>query len=440
MKLKRKAAFKWMPFSEKQLQILTWWMPDVSPVHDKDGIIADGSVRSGKTIIMSFSFILWAMSNFEFQTFGMAGKTIASFRRNVLFTLKLILLLRGYKIRDKRSENMIIISKDGIENYFYIFGGKDEASQDLVQGLTAAGFFFDEVALMPESFVNQAAARCSVENAKMWFNCNPSGPFHWFKVNWIDMLDDKNMFRIQFRLSDNPSLSARVIARYERMYSGVFYQRYILGMWVMAEGIIYSMFHPDMIIKELPKGVKINKKWIGVDYGQANATTYILIGLGSDNKFYILDEYYHSGKESSTQKSPKTYSKEFSKWLIKNGVDGVKVQYDKIFIDPSAKGFMLQLHEEGVTGLRQADNDVNRGIELIASIIESDLFRVLRHCKHVIGELGAYSWDAKAQEKGEDKPVKQHDHCLDAIRYVANGTRQIWQRLIVMEQNGRGTA
>ena len=155
-------TFHFSPFSRKQKQVLTWWCKD-SPVHDKDGIIADGAIRSGKTVSMSLSFAMWAMSTFNGQNFAMCGKTIGSFRRNVLFWLKLMLKSRGYSVIDRRADNLIIIRKGDTENYFYIFGGKDERSQDLIQGITLAGVFFDEVALMPESFVNQATGRCSVE-------------------------------------------------------------------------------------------------------------------------------------------------------------------------------------------------------------------------------------------------------------------------------------
>lgn len=178
-------TFHFSPFSQKQKQVLTWWC-EGSPVHDKDGIIADGAIRSGKTISMSLSFAMWAMSTFNGQNFAMCGKTIGSFRRNVLFWLKLMLRSRGYSITDHRADNLLTIRKKGKENYFYIFGGKDERSQDLIQGITLAGVFFDEVALMPESFVNQATGRCSVKGSKFWFNCNPDGPYHWFKLNWID--------------------------------------------------------------------------------------------------------------------------------------------------------------------------------------------------------------------------------------------------------------
>jgi len=421
--------FKFIPFTPKQKKILTWWMPG-SKVNDKFGIIADGAVRSGKTLIMSSSFMFWSMSTFNGETFGMAGKTIASFRRNVLVKLKIVLRSRGYHVNEKRSENLLIVTKGNVSNSYYIFGGKDEASQDLVQGLTAAGFFFDEAVLMPETFINQAVARCSVEGSKIWFDCNAGGPYHFFKTEWIDKCEEKNLVRLQFSLDDNPSLSEEVKDRYKKMFSGVFHARYIGGLWVVAEGIIYSMFNNDMVIKKVP--CKIIKKWITIDYGQSNATVFLLCGLGEDGKLYILDEYYHSGKESVIQKSPSTYAKEFRKWLFKNGVEGMPVNYDKIYIDPSAKGFMLQLHEEGVNDVRQANNEVNKGIELLSSIIENDLLRVLAHCKNTLTEFGSYSWDPKAQEKrGEDTPIKKYDHCLDALRYLVNGNRIMWQRAVL---------
>jgi PBSX family phage terminase large subunit len=442
------AQFKFQPFSIKQKKILTWWVPPKydkdgklvdkgSPFYDKDALICDGAVRSGKTIIMSFSFVNWAMSEYNGAKFGMAGKTIGSFRRNVLFTLKIILKLRGYLIREHRDENYIEIKKYNKEtdswtiNYFYIFGGKDERSQDLVQGFTSAGFFFDEVALMPESFVNQAVARCSVEGRKFWFNCNPEGPFHWFKLEWIDKLIEKNALRLHFELEDNPSLSAKMIESYKRMFSGIFYQRFILGLWVLAEGIIYSMFQKHMVIEKVAPTVSILKKWIGIDYGQSNATVFLLCGLGSDGKLYILSEYYHEGKKEYIQKSPSKYSKDYFKWKIANGVEGIPVRTEYVFIDPSAKGFMLQLHEDGERQVRQANNEVLRGIELVSSLIDNDMIRVLSSCKNTLSEFSSYRWCPKGQERGVDTPIKQHDHAMDALRYVVNGTRLIWQKRLI---------
>lgn len=231
--------------------ILNWWTKD-SPVKNKDGIIADGSIRSGKTIAMSLSFVLWGMNTFSNQNLGMAGKTIGSFRRNVLFWLKMMLFGRGYIVEEHRTDGYmdVIHRQTGNVNHFYIFGGKDESSQDLIQGITLAGMFFDEVALMPESFVNQATGRCSVEGSKYWFNCNPDNPNHYFKKNWIEKRNEKNLIYLHFMMDDNLSLSEEIKRRYRKMYTGVFYQRFILGLWVAAEGKIYMAFTQDNILKK----------------------------------------------------------------------------------------------------------------------------------------------------------------------------------------------
>ena len=261
---KIKQTFKFKPFSKKQRMVLNWWC-DTSPVKDMDGIIADGAIRSGKTVCMSLSFVMWAMTQFNGQNFGMCGKTIGSFRRNVLFWLEVMLRSRGYTVADHRADNLVVVTRGETTNYFYIFGGKDERSQDLIQGITLAGVFFDEVALMPESFVNQATGRCSVEGSKYWFNCNPDGPYHWFKTGWIDKATGylgkkktqeirekaaaenrdpglKEILYLHFTMDDNLSLSEKIKERYRSMYTGVFYRRYIRGLWAMAEGIIYDMF------------------------------------------------------------------------------------------------------------------------------------------------------------------------------------------------------
>ena len=122
---------------------------------------------------MSLSFVMWAMDTFDDENFALCGKTIQSLRRNVIKQLKKMLKSRGYTVEEHRSENSMTIKYCDVENEFYLFGGKDEGSQDLIRGITLAGVFFDEVALMPESFVNQATGRCSVTGSKMWFNCNP---------------------------------------------------------------------------------------------------------------------------------------------------------------------------------------------------------------------------------------------------------------------------
>ena len=295
----KQALFKFEPFSKKQMQLLTWWLPE-SGVSHMDGIIADGAIRSGKTVSMSLSFVVWGMETFNEQNFAMCGKTIGSFRRNVLKGLKPMLLSRGYKYKDNRGDNLLEVTKGDKTNYFYIFSGKDESSQDLIQGITLAGVFFDEVALMPESFVNQATGRCSVTGSKMWFNCNPQAPAHFFKKKWIDRAEELNLLYLHFTMDDNLSLNEKIKARYRSMYTGVFFKRYILGLWVAAEGVIYDLFANDksqFIIEEknLPP---IRYAAIGVDFGgTGSAHSFTLVGFTYNWDVIALDEYYWNNKE-----------------------------------------------------------------------------------------------------------------------------------------------
>ena len=414
---RKRTPFRWVPFSPKQMKVLTWWM-EGSPHKDKDGIICDGSVRAGKTIVMSFAFVLWAMETFNFQNLILAGKTIGAFRRNVLFILKIILRLRGYKIKDKRADNLLIVRrrKTGIINYFYIFGGRDERSQDLVQGITAAGAFFDEVALMPESFVNQAIARCSVEGAKLWFNCNPEGPYHWFKLNFIDKLIEKKLLHIHFIMDDNPSLSDEVKARYKRMFAGVFFKRYILGLWVLAEGIIYDMWDEDKHLIDCSL-YGHDEYGLAADYATATVMTWGLYGVKFDkrpgkneHKVYLIKEYYWNAQEKGRQKTDGEFAEDFKAFL-----GDIYPRF--IYLDPSAASFKAELRKRGYNQVKDADNDVLNGIRVVGTFLAAMRYFIDKSCKDTRKEYPSYVWDPKAQEKGEDKPLKQHDHACDRDRY-----------------------
>ncbi|OIM22400.1 terminase [Oenococcus oeni] len=406
MKLKiHRDNFHFDPFSKKQMQVLSWWRYEETK--EKEAIIADGSVRAGKTVIMSLSFILWGMTEFNDQQFGIAGKTIGSLRRNVIRPLKVMLESCDYAVHDSRSENMLIVRKGSKTNYYFLFGGKDESSQDLVQGITLAGFFFDEVALMPQSFVNQATARCSVDDSKLWFNCNPAGPYHWFKEEWIDKLEEKHAIRIHFTMKDNPSLSQMIRERFERMYSGVFYQRYILGLWVMSEGIIYDNFDESSMVVNPPNDSHYEKYYVSCDYGTLNPTVFLLWGL-FNGTWYCLDEYYYSGRDTQRQKTDEQYADDLDKFL-----GDIKAT---IIVDPSAASFIAVLRKRGRTVIK-AKNDVLDGIRATQTAMNTGKVLFTRKCKNLFKELASYIWDSKASEHGEDKPVKQHDHACDSMRY-----------------------
>ncbi|WP_047013820.1 PBSX family phage terminase large subunit [Paenibacillus sp. IHB B 3415] len=400
-------AFKWSPFSQKQLKVLTWWTPD-SPHRDKDAIICDGSVRAGKTVCMSFSFIAWAMDTFRGEQFGMSGKTIGALRRNVIGPLKRMLASRGYHVHDNRSENVLTVTRGLISNRFFLFGGRDESLQDLIAGITLAGMFFDEVALMPKSFVDQATARCSVDGAKLWFNCNPAGPYHWFKMEWLDQLQKKHALHLHFTMEDNLSLSERVRERYRRMYSGIFYQRYILGLWVMAEGVIFSKFD-DAVHKKVREWfpAKFDRKFICIDYGANNPTAFLKYGVRG-NIYYELDEYYHNIRHKG-EKTNGEYADDLEAFL-----DGDEYA---IFIDPSAKAFIIELQKRGIANIRAAVNTVLDGIQTVSNRFQRNELYICADNTNSLQELVSYVWDEKAAKRGEDKPIKQNDHTCDARRY-----------------------
>lgn len=428
---KKRPIFKFQKFSRKQRQIFTWWV-DSSPVKDKDGIIADGAIRSGKTVSMSLSYVMWAMERHDGKNFIMAGKTISSFKRNVLQNLKLMLTSRGYKWTYHISgdlPNMLEVTRKGKTNYFFIFGGKDEGSQDLVQGITAAGAFFDEVALMPESFVNQATGRCSVEGRKFWFNCNPAGPMHWFKLNWIDKRRKKKLLYLHFTMDDNLSLSEDIKARYRSMYAGVFYLRYIKGLWKAAEGLIYTMFTDDNLYTDdqRPVGLKSTAlRSIAVDYGTTNPCVFL--DIWDDGQTLWVDREYRwdsrsdeARRNESPQKTDAQYADAMAMFMGNRPADQCEV-----IVDPSAASFIAELRARGFY-VKPADNDVLDGIRIVSALLAKRNIRINRCCKGLISELQSYVWDEKAAERGEEKPIKQQDHGPDAIRYYCKTKLPKWR-------------
>lgn len=398
------ACFHFSPFSRKQKKILTWWLPE-SGVSDYDGIIADGAIRSGKTVCMALAFVQWSMASFDGQNFGLCGKTVGSFRRNVLSVLKQMLPTRGYKFKERRSDNLFVITKGNVTNYYYIFGGKDESSQDLIQGVTLAGILLDEVALMPESFVNQATGRCSVEGSKFWFNCNPANPAHWFKKNWIDQKETKNVLWLHFTMDDNLSLSEKIKDRYRRSYTGVFHRRYILGEWCVAEGLVYDFFGEENITEELPE---TGEYYISIDYGTMNPFSAGLWCVNGD-KAVRVKEYYYNGRKTAIQRTDDEYCND-----VEELASGHSIK--RVIVDPSAASFIAALRKRGFTVVK-ANNDVIDGIRRTAVYLKNGNIKIGRQCVDAINEFGLYSWDDKSSE---DRVIKENDHAMDDIRYFAN--------------------
>lgn len=421
------AAFEFKPFSRKQKKLMTWWTKH-SPHNDKDVVIADGAVRSGKTTAIINGFFDWSLAEFSGQNFILAGKSKGALTRNVINPAKQMLAAKGIKFNHIRSTEEPRIEIGG--NKYYLFGANDKSAKDTLQGLTAAGSLLDEVALFPENFVEEVYARCSVTNSKHWWNCNPQGPNHYLKEKYIDQADEKNILRLQFRLDDNLTLSEQIKNRYKQMFDGVFYQRNILGMWVLAEGLVYSNFNRDEnIVDELPDMIQ---HWISIDYGTANPTAFVLVGLGTDNKFYIIDEYRHSGRDGIA-KTDKQYAEDLQKFIEKHDIIP-----QWIFIDPSAKSFITQLYQlrssfKPFKRVAKANNEVLDGIRRVGSLVGERKMLVHKKCEEIINEFQSYSWDPKKQEVGEDAPIKENDHSLDALRYCISGIQKIYKKVI----NGR---
>ncbi len=399
-------------FSPKQRTVLTWWVPG-SPHAGKEAIVCDGAVRSGKTLAMGLSFFLWAMSCFDGKKFGVCGKTIASLRRNVLSEILPRLTELGARWQEKRSENLVTVSFRGRENQFYIFGGRDESSASLIQGITFAGVLLDEVALMPRSFVEQACARCSVAGSRIWFNCNPAGPNHWFYKTWIQEAGKRNCLRLHFSMEDNPSLTQQIRQRYQRLYTGVFYKRFVLGQWVQAEGRVYDFFTEEMTGTP-PENC--DKWYISCDYGTVNPMSMGLWGR-CRGVWYRVKEFYFDSRAQMRQMTDGEYAQALESLAGDRPITAV-------IVDPSAASFLELLRRRGWR-VQKANNDVLSGIRLTSDCLKTGKIVIGPGCTDCLREMEEYVWDLKDGSK--DKVRKEHDHAMDDMRYFVStvlGERQ----------------
>ena len=374
------------------------------PYSKYDAIICDGAVRSGKTSIMMWAFVRWAMENFSGQRFGICGKTVDSCSKNIIVPFTAMTLAKEkYTMRWRRSEKILEVRRGTTTNWFEVFGGKDESSAALIQGRTLAGVLLDEVALMPRSFVEQALARCSVDGNKKWFSCNPESPQHWFYLEWIKKHDKRNALYLHFTMRDNPGLTEKVIEQYESMFSGVFYDRFIRGLWSPAEGLVYPMFDERNITDEVPES---GEYYMSCDYGTLNPFS---AGLWCWNGKVAtrVREYYYSGRDERSSKTDEEYYIELEKLA---GDLPVK----SVVIDPSAASFIEVIRRHKRFRVQKAVNDVIPGIATTARYIQDGTIKVYRSCKDAIREFGLYRWDEKSTE---DKPIKENDHAMDDIRY-----------------------
>lgn len=384
--------------SPKQRQVMLWWQKNY------DAIICDGAVRSGKTFCMGVAFLLWAMTCFHGRQFALCGKTIGALRRNLLYDALPEVERVGVRCEERRSENSFTLRWGGRSNRFLLFGGQDEGSAALIQGVTLAGLLLDEAALMPRSFVEQACARCSVPGSKLWFNCNPEGPEHWFYREWILKAEERRALYLHFTMEDNPGLDEAVWERYQRLYSGIFYRRFVLGEWVTAEGRVYDFFDRRRDAAPVPPG-RMEAWRVSVDYGTVNPTSMGLWGR-RNGVWYRVKEFYYDSRREGRQKTDAEYVRD-----LRALCGGKRVE--RVIVDPSAASFLAALRQAGFP-VKAADNRVLDGIRVTAGMLREGKIILCEPCEDCLREMGLYCW-----ESGKEVPRKENDHAMDDLRYFA---------------------
>lgn len=364
----------------------------------------EGSVRSGKTIASILRWIDYVLTG-PSGNLLMVGKTQKSLEKNVL---DLIAELVGPKnFFYKRVLGEVILYGRKID----VVGANDEKSKDKIQGRTLAGAYGDEIPLWPESFFNMLLSRLSVKGAKLFGTANPESPRHWLKVKYIDRIDEINLKVFHFTLEDNPSLDPDYVENLKKEYVGLWFSRYILGLWVAATGAVYDSFDINKhVVNELPPE-KFDKIYCSVDYGTANATCFLLFGR-SKGKWILQKEYYFDSRKAGKQKTDKEYAKDLIEFL-----DGKYPQ--KILVDPSAASFIQEVRSLKKYRVGFAQNEVLDGIRLTSKALADGNLLIYKNCTKLIEQIQSYTWDEKAQAIGIDKPVKVDDHAVDALRYGA---------------------
>lgn len=393
-----------MPLSEKQLKILAF------PYSRYQALICYGSIRAGKTSLMSVAFVDWMMREFDRQHFILLGHTVGSAVRNVIDPYMAMTYSDKYQTHYASSAGVMTIKGNGRENYLHVFGADNARSFQKIQGMTAAGLLVDEVTLCDRAAVEQAMARCSVEGSRYWFNCNPDSPRHWFHEEWVLRSEDMNALCLHFTLDDNPGLSAEVIERYERQYHGVFHDRYIKGLWVVAEGLVYQLDGVDWKVPHEEALGDGRGRWIvSCDYGITNPFAALLWRV-TPSCAYVVDEYYFDSKREGRRKTDAEHYEALDRLCAGRNVEAV-------IVDPSASSFKEEIWRHGKYDCYDADNDVLGGIAVTDQMLHGGAVKVSAGCAGLIAELGMYRWDDKA---ARDAVIKEHDHACDAMRYAVN--------------------
>ncbi len=382
-----------------------------------------GAIRSGKTI---GSLIRWLLFVANAPTGGqliIVGRTRDSAWRNVIAPLQDPATAGPAATHIVGNHGAPTVSILG--RRVFVMGASDSKAELVLRGLTVAGAYVDEVTTLPEGFFMQLLGRMSVAGAKLFGTTNPDNPAHWLKRKFLDRLHELPDWRVwKFRIEDNPALPAHYVDRIKREYTGLWFRRFILGEWVAAEGAIYDTWDPDRhVVHDLPPMAR--HLGVGVDYGTTNATAGLLLGLSAEHqpRLYLLDEWRYDPATARLRLTDGQLSAGLREWMT--GHQNPRIEW--VFVDPAAASLKVQLHADGARNVTDADNDVAYGIRTMASLLGSGDLLVSDRCAGFLAEVPGYSWDPKATEKGEDKPIKTADHSLDAARYAVATTESVWR-------------
>lgn len=363
--------------------------------------ISHGAVRSAKTVGANVRWLKYLLKTPSEYNLLMVGKTQTSLERNVLLPISKLVGSQNYVY--KRSLKTVSIYGRKI----MVEGANDEAAYSKIAGLTLGGAYVDEASLVPMSFWDMLISRLSEKDAQLFATSNPGNPSHYLKKSWLDREEELDLKSWHFKLTDNPWLDPVYVAELKRQYTGLFYQRYILGEWVAAEGAVYRNFDRAVhVVPRLPDG-RVEAIRVAVDWGATHPTGF-LKAYRIGRAWYIAGEYRKSDLTNS----------ELSKDL-RTFLDGKFPS--SIDVDPSAKSFRLQLQKDGFQRVKKADNAVVDGISRASTAFETGLLYIVGPaCPMLIEEMEGYRWDPKATERGEDKPIKDNDDLVDTLRYIAN--------------------
>lgn len=408
-KQKRPAQFNFKPFSKQQKRLIHWWRPGIK-ASENNYVIADGSIRSGKTIACIIGFLTWSQEMFSGETFILVGKTMGALKKNVIKPMLQILESWGWPYEYVRSgsEPHLTIGS----NTYYLFGANNEAAQDNLQGLTAAGAYADEAALFPKSFIDQMIGRCSVDGWKIWMNCNPAGPHHFICEEYLDPdeMKRKKVYHLHFTMDDNLSLSKKRKQEYENAWphDSVFYKRFILGLWVVADGLVYQMFsEKDHVVKTPMMFQQLHEYYVSIDYGTVNPFAVGIFDYDPRTSVSVMvKEVHHDGRKSGRCDNEKYYE------LMVNAIADLPIEY--IIVDPSAAGFIETIKKYGKYSVKGANNDVLNGIQEVTKYLNMGLLKIHDSCTETKKEFYTYSWD---DGKKGDAVIKEYDHHMDLIRY-----------------------